>query len=182
MKKIKNIIFVVLVAQLLGACSTDELREDAFIDKDLGENAIDGSIASNPYWGWVLSYPGFVKGNAERITKSLALEITPKDAWVSTGLYIAPGDTVEINVTGNSQDIACRIGGFDYVTTDSEIRYNDMNVKVSLENEKNRVMSYFGGHLYIINEGTESKQLTLEVKGAVASPDYQKGVTDPQEW
>lgn len=56
MKRIYRNI-AILFCMSLAACSTDNELEQPFLE-GTGEIA-DGSVKPNPYWGWVVEFPGY---------------------------------------------------------------------------------------------------------------------------
>ncbi len=184
MKRIYRNI-AILFCMSLAACSTDNELEQPFLE-GTGEIA-DGSVKPNPYWGWVVEFPGMVTNEEPRVETRLTIE-APVNAgdtsWRSTGLYFAPGDTVVVQVDGAAGNAYYRIGGFTDVLGESLApfkRYPDMNVIGKLQEGENHLISYFGGHFYVYYKGAGSN-LALQVKGAVQSPDYILGETDVTAW
>lgn len=173
------------------ACSTDNALEYPFLENSDG-NSTDGSIAQNPYWGWVSEFPGFVPAslpriNAEVILQSQQAAVVPTNfqplGWQSCGYYVAPGEIITITTPTEANGLKYRIGGFsDVLENDVTLkRYADMNVEGNLVTGENQVVSYFGGHLYFFweNGGTAT---TLQVTGVIKSPDFILGVTNPTNW
>lgn len=184
MKKIYRNI-AILFCMSLAACSTDNELEQPFLEGT--EEIADGSVKPNPYWGWVVEFPGMVTNEEPRIEASVTVKGATSAAdtfWRSTGLYFAPGDTVVVQVNGSAGNARYRIGGFTDVLDESLApfkRYPNMDIEGQLQDGENRLMSYFGGHLYIYFNGAGS-DLSLQVKGAVQSPDYVLGETDVTAW
>lgn len=184
MKKIYRNI-AILFCMSLAACSTDNELEQPFLE-GTGDIA-NGSVAPNPYWGWVVEFPGMITEEEPRIETTVRVKGTdsPVDtSWRSTGLYAAPGDSITIQISGATGNVYYRIGGFTDILGESLApfkRYPDMNVQGTLQEGNNRLMSYFGGHLYVYFKGVHG-DITLQVKGAVQSPDYILGETDVAEW
>lgn len=186
----KNIGMALLLTAV--ACSTDNAIEDPFIDSS-DKPAQDGSVASNPYWGWVSEFPGFIPADLARVNAEVTLAAqsqmtAPETAfepksWQSSGYYAAPGETVTITVPAGVSGLKYRIGGFTDILDESATlkRYADMNKEGELVAGENTVMSYFGGHLYFFYE-TSGNATTLQVAGVVKSPDYIQGETDAAAW
>ena len=188
----KNIGMALLLTAV--ACSTDNAIEDPFIDTS-NKPVPDGSIANNPYWGWVTEFPGFIPADLARVNTEITLAgqtaettnpetaFTPK-GWQSTGYYAAPGEEVTVTVPTGVNGLKYRIGGFTDILPDnatSYARYTDMDKEGELLPGENTIMSYFGGHLYFFYE-TSGNATTLQVAGVVKSPDYIKGETDAVAW
>lgn len=184
MKKLYTCIGVSLCLSL-AACSTDNDLE-APLQGELGDVA-DGTIAPNPYWSWVTEFPGFVNVDEPRVEADLVVKgatLAEDTCWRSTGLYVVPGDTTVVTVNGSAGNAYYRIGGFTDVLASSLTgvkRYRDMDIKGKLNAGENKLLSYFGGHLYIyFKDG--GGDLSVHVKNAVQSPDFVLGETDPAAW
>lgn len=174
------------------ACSTDNAIEDPFIDSS-DKPAQDGSVANNPYWAWVIEYPGFIPADLARVNTEITLAgQTPLQApgtaaspkgWQSTGYYAAPGENIVVTVPAGVNGLKFRIGGFNDILEEvaKPKRYTNMNIEGDLLPGENTLMSYFGGHLYFFYE-TSGSTATLQVAGVVKSPDYIKGETDATAW
>lgn len=186
----KNIGMALLLTAV--ACSTDNAIEDPFIDS-LDKPAQDGSVATNPYWGWVSQFPGFIPADLPRVNAEIALAgqtaatnsvtaFEPK-SWQSSGYYAAPAEIVTVTVPAGINGLKYRIGGFtDILAEDPKLpRYADMNIEGDLVTGENKIMSYFGGHLYFFYE-TSGNATTLQLAGVVKSPDYILGETDAATW
>lgn len=187
----KNIGMALLLTAV--ACSTDNAIEDPFIDNS-DKPGLDGSVATNPYWGWVNEFPGFIPADLPRVSTEVpitgqSVATTPPTAfapksWQSSGYYAAPGEEVTITVPAGVSGLKYRIGGFTDILPDNSAsfkRYADMDKEGELEVGENKVMSYFGGHLYFFYE-TSGSATTLQLAGVVKSPDYIQGETDAAAW
>lgn len=188
----RNIGMALLLTSAI-ACSTDNAIEEPFIDQS-DKPAQDGSVSPNPYWGWVIEFPGYIPADLPRVTTEVNITaqtatINPGTAfepksWQSSGLYAVPGDTVTISVPTGINGLKYRIGGFTDIIPDNASsfkRYVNMDVEGELLPGENKVMSYFGGHLYFFYE-TSGNATPLQVAGAVKSPDYIQGETDAAAW
>lgn len=187
----KNIGMALLLTAV--ACSTDNAIEDPFIDES-GKPAQDGSVANNPYWGWVTEFPGFIPADLARENTEITLTaqsplqapataFEPK-SWQSAGYYAAPGEYVTITVPAGVSGLKYRIGGFTDIipeTATSFKRYANMDIEGDLMPGENKVMSYFGGQLYFFYE-TSGNATTLQLAGVVKSPDFIMGETDAAAW
>lgn len=190
MKRIyRNIGMALLLTA--AACSTDNAIEDPFIGPS--EPIVDGSIAPNPYWAWVTEFPGFIPAEMPRVNAEVALlaqapvviaTATQPLGWQSCGYYAAPGETITVTVPAGVNGLKYRIGGFNNVlesTTTTFKRFADMNSEGELLEGENKIMSYFGGHLYFFYPAG-GPATSLQMAGVVKSPDFVKGVTDATSW
>lgn len=189
----KNIGMALLLAAAV-ACSTDNAIEDPFVDVS-GGGAQDGSIAANPYWGWVTEFPGFIPADLPRVSAEITLQAQPASVsapatgaipqhWQSCGYYAAPGEIITITVPAGVNGLKYRIGGFTDVLGAGQTSYQrfaDMNSEGYLVPGENKLMSYFGGHLYFFYE-TGGNAANLEMAGVVKSPDFILGTTDATAW
>lgn len=179
MKKLYRYVGSFLLLALV-ACSTDNVLEEPVIDSPDGPLP-EGSITANPYWSWVVQYPGFVSASEPMVNGEVKVKGVT-GIWQSSGYYAVPGDTVKVTVPAGINNLKCRIGGFsDVLTASALVRYADMDIHFDLSAGENKVMSYFGGHLYFYYD--ESAQATtVKVQDVAVSPDFVLGETDAQTW
>lgn len=186
----KNIGMALLLTAV--ACSTDNAIEEPFIGPS--EPIVDGGFAPNPYWSWVTEFPGFIPVELPRVNADIALQAQAVPTviatanqplgWQSCGYYAAPGETVTVTVPAGINGLKYRIGGFNNVlesTTATFKRFADMNSEGELLAGENKIMSYFGGHLYFFYPAG-GPATSLQIAGVVKSPDFIKGVTDVAGW
>jgi len=179
MKKLYRYVGSFLLLALT-ACSTDNTLEDPVIDSPDGPLP-DGSTLANPYWSWVVQYPGFVSASEPMVNGDVQVEAV-ESVWQSSGYYAVPGDTLKVTVPSGVNNLKCRIGGFsDVLTASALVRYADMDIHFALNAGENKLMSYFGGHLYFYYD--ESAQATtVNVENVAVSPDFVLGETDAATW
>lgn len=195
MNKYKNIGMALLLL-LAAACSDDQVKEDGLLgEAPEGEENISGK---NPYWSWVGTFPGWVSTSIERtaltpveingvyekmdINNRIGFQQTP---WFSTGFYAAPGEAVTIvKPAGLTGKLKWRIGAWNCTLPETVTlkRYNKVYEEGEITGDTTKAMSYFGGNVYILPEDPFTKPETFLIGGAVKSPDFISGKTDPAVW
>lgn len=195
MNKYRN-IGLALLTLLATACAEDQIKEDGLLNPaPEGEENIS---ATNPYWSWVGSFPGWISSNEKRyeltsveingvyektnVNNRIGFQQTP---WISTGFYAAPGEPVTIvKPAGLSGKIKWRIGAWNCILPETATlkRYNKVYEEGEITGDTTKAMSYFGGNLYIIPEEPFTKPETFQIGGAVKSPDFISGETDVTAW
>lgn len=184
MKKLYQYVGIFLGLSMM-ACSTDNDLESPLFGTP--GDVIDGTVSSNPYWSWVAEFPGFVNVDEPRVDMTLNVKGTTSagdSCWRSTGVYVVPGDTAILTIAGAVHEVYYRIGGFTDVLDESLTnlkRFRNMDFSGKLESGENKLMSYFGGHLYIYFKAPHN-DLNIQVKGVVKSPDFVMNETDVNEW
>lgn len=117
-----------------------------------------------------------------------ALRITAmKTPWMRTGLYVSPGEKVTIKAPKGVEGMGYRIGGYHCRLNPKKIkkllRAPEICVSGDLKPGENVVSSEYGGHLYILfQQGAPGKKMTFTVSGAVKSPDFVLGKSNPEQW
>ncbi|MDE6452051.1 MAG: M60 family metallopeptidase [Odoribacter sp.] len=179
MKKIYNYIGSLLLFAV-AACSTDNALEEPVIGP-LDGSLPEGAVIANPYWSWVALYPGFVSASEPMVEGEVSVEDVV-GVWQSSGYYVVPGDTVCVTLPAGVGNLKCRIGGFsDVLTATTLSRYADMDIRFDLHAGENKIMSYFGGHLYFYYEDAAQKT-SVKVSNVAVSPDFVLGETDAETW
>ena len=176
---------------LFHACSKELPAETPLIE--LGEDQDDGT-PGNPYWDWADKFPGVVSANLERV---FDVPVTVRGGYEpiryapdsivlqSTGLYVASGDVVRVEVPEGVSGLYYQIGlGYRLLSGQLRQRFEDVVTRGPLHAGSNTVSSYFGGYLYFGYEPAQvpSSDVTLTVDGAVPSDDYIAGQTDRGAW
>ena len=195
MNKYRN-IGLALLTLLATACAEDQIKENGLLEEAPGGE--ENISATNPYWSWVGSFPGWIS-SYERRLELTSVEINgvyekmdannrigfQQSPWISTGFYAAPGEPVTIvKPAGLSGKIKWRIGAWNCILPETATlkRYNKVYEEGEISGDTTKAMSYFGGHLYIIPEDPFTKPETFQIGGAVKSPDFISGETDAAAW
>lgn len=134
----------------------------------------------------VENFPGAVSRSAKRVTKSVEIDTTIPN-WHSTGLYAAPGDKIEVKVTGKSDaKLAIRIGCHKDKLwgKDKWSRPPEIDRTFSVSSPKLSVGNAYGGLVYVdVKPGkTGGGKVTVEFTNAVPAPYFVLGKTTDREW
>lgn len=110
-----------------------------------------------------------------------------KTPWIRTGLYLPPGELITVEVPKGLSGVEYRITAFHCKLNPEKVkkmkRFPDVRKMGKLIAGKNEISSDFGGHLYILfPDGAPGKKVNFKVTGAVKSPDFILGETDPERW
>jgi hypothetical protein len=132
------------------------------------------------------SFPGPVPAEARRETRTVAID-TRRPEWHGLGLYAAPGEVITITLPAAAagRGLALRIGA--HTDTLWHLarwqRFPEVTTSRTLDAPVTKVASAFGGTLFIVvPERCKLGSVNVTVGGAVASPRYVRGETDPAEW
>lgn len=104
MNKYRN-IGLALLTLLATACAEDQIKENGLLEEAPGGE--ENISATNPYWSWVGSFPGWISSYEKRLELT-SVEINgvyekmdannrigfQQSPWISTGFYAAPGEPV----------------------------------------------------------------------------------------
>lgn len=185
-----------LLAVLLAACDGEHLAELPIPNGE--ETTADTKVPKmvNPYYWWAKDFPGDVSDTVPRLENYECTVDGNYQVWshlkistipvpvVSVGLYVPVAEMVTVEVPEGVTGLKYQIGIYHCVLPEDEPRkrYTNIVKKGKLEPGKNEIFNYFGGHLYITFSAPIAQVFTLKVSGAVKSPDYVLGTTDPQQW
>lgn len=110
----------------------------------------------------------------------LGIQVVPQ-AIISTGLYAAPGELIEINVPSGIYGLTVQIGSHtDNLTAVTPAKRDPIIYTVAtLFPGTNRVRNPYGGYIWIKPKTTLilTEAVSLRFKGAVKAPDYELGTT-----
>lgn len=150
----------------------------------------------------VKKWPGLV-GEREKRLKDMAVEIngvyrpmhpssrfslTGHRPWFSTGLYAAPCEVITVSkpVSLNGKKVLCRIGASGSVLREKNKPWKRLPqtyvVKELKDGDTTCIFNVNGGNIYIIPEEPFERPETFIISGAVKSPDFVLGKTDPVAW
>lgn len=110
-----------------------------------------------------------------------------KTPWMRTGLYVAPGELVTVEVPKGLERVEYRISGYHCRLNPEKVktlkRFPDVRKNGKLTAGKNEIYSDFGGHLYFVfPDGAPGRTLKFKISGAVKSPDFVLGETNAEQW
>lgn len=201
------IIYIVLsfIGGILWSCEKDLDTEAQLLPPYEGKESIPlpdfVEKLDNPYWSWVEKYPGLVGDSVPRLesvtvkinavyqpmSKSCRISYKNVTPWFSTGLYAAPAEIIQVirPASLGNKKISWRIGATHCVLDPEKVkleRYHNIVTTGELEGDTTRIYNYFGGNIYLIPEEPFNQPEEFIFKGAVKSPDFVLGETDPQEW
>ncbi|MDR1756556.1 MAG: M60 family metallopeptidase [Culturomica sp.] len=202
----KRIFYKLLVAAcltgMLGACEQDRPVEEPFLPEyDLSVPQLPGFVERlpNPLIFWAQKFPGLVDDSVPRIERQevviegknraqqpeMRIGSTVNTPWISTGLYAPPAEVITIiKPSGWTGDIRWQIGSSRDVLDPKKVacqRYPNLRTTGLLTGDSVKVHNLLGGPIYLI-AGFFTGTHTFVVKGAVKSPDFVLGQTDPQQW
>lgn len=154
-------------------------------------------------WKVVEKYPGLV-GDKEQRLADVRVEIDAiyqkmsQDSrmsvggfcpWFSTGLYAPPAEVITIKHPAGlkGKKIVCRIGASNSTLAEKHKPWKRLPftfVERVLNDDKDttRIYNPNGGNIYIIPDEPLAAPVTFVISGAVKSPDFVLGKTDPQQW
>ncbi|MFH0945967.1 MAG: M60 family metallopeptidase [Planctomycetota bacterium] len=121
---------------------------------------------------------GAIPADAERVTRSLVLDPQVR-GWQGTGLYLPPGEVMEIQASG-AKGWSVRIGCHtDHLWHQKKWRrWPEIAYQVGLGNDLTRVATPFGGTVYFEADRSDRAELRAEVSGVVEAPRFQ--LSDPK--
>ena len=204
MKTMKTYLYIwsALLAIALHACGQRVLEEQTLLpDLQQQENETSAAVPNlldNPYWMWVQTFPGLVSPAEPRLqgeTRAFSgmdwhdsrVSTQPREPWYSTGLYAPPAEVITITVPDDLTTAVARIGS-THCLLDANAklsRYHSIYTTHALSPGENKLHNYFGGLIYIyFRSGAfpEGATTNVTISGAVKSPDYILGETDPAAW
>lgn len=133
MKKFLIILLSAVIAIGAFSCSKDLTEETPLIDMGGSD---EGGSAGNPYWDWADKFPGIVSASIERAFDVQVpvkggyqpLAFAPDSAVLQrSGLYVASGDQVEVEVPEGTSDLQYQIGiGHELLSGQLRQRYGNV--------------------------------------------------------
>lgn len=166
------------------------------------EHSIQKVVVSDSIMEIVKKWPGLV-GDREKRLKNVAVEIdgvyrpmhsssrfslTGHRPWFSTGLYAAPCEiiTVQKPASLNGKKVLCRIGASGSVLREKNKPWKRLpktfEVRELKDGDTTCIYNVNGGNIYLIPEEPFTTPETFVISGAVKSPDFVLGKTDPVAW
>lgn len=147
------------------------------------ESAAPEDVSAHPA---AAAFPGAVPANAGAVSRRVEID-TAVPRWHSTGLYAPPGRVVTVASAGGRSvaGLRARIGCHtDELWHHAEWRRVPRIARSwSLDSERVRVASAFGGLVYIeVPEQGTAGRTTFEIAGAVEAPRFVLGRTTDEEW
>lgn len=136
-------------------------------------------------------FPGAVSERAPRVRVYREYAEPQASGWISTGLYAAPGEliNVELSEADAKRGLAIRIGAHtdDILETVREEwhRFPRISRQFPLNRKDVVIANPFGGPIYItgkVGSLSEERPLRMRFTGVVKSPTFILGKTTPAEW
>ncbi|MGQ0627007.1 MAG: M60 family peptidase N-terminal accessory domain-containing protein, partial [Phycisphaerales bacterium] len=132
------------------------------------------------------AFPGSVPADAPRVERTVTIN-TKVPEWHSTGLYAAPGETVEVRVpaAARGRSLEVRIGCHkDGIWKHGKWeRVPEITRTWPIKDERTPVASPFGGQIYIdVPRSAPGETTEVTIAGAVEAPLFVLGKTTVQEW
>jgi hypothetical protein len=129
-------------------------------------------------------FPGAVAANAPRVTRHFQFA-AGLQGWQSTGLYLAPGEALQVEVTEGSSlaGWSIRVGCHTDQLWHKDVwqRWPEISASWPLRNGATYASPY-GGAVYVIPEQS-CGALDLQIKGAVEAPLYARNhPVSAEEW
>ncbi len=194
---IKRILYAFLSLVLVVGCEMNLVQEVETTDQVLGGDQ-SGDIFLSPYWDWADAWPGPISSEIARVDGHVATIKGGYSAFAfdesafplqSTGAYAGPAETIQIELPLDAPlNMYCQIGmGHALYDEQYTMRYEDVVTTYKLTpGEVNRVMSYFGGFVYIYYDHESGSIPTADcdvtLSNVVLSHDFIYGETDEREW
>lgn len=121
--------------------------------------------------------------NYKYVGKDLRISVPPQPQF-SVGLYAPPGELIEVDVPAGLYSLSMQIGAW---TDNLSNKENPKRVPVIYSRQqlvpgKNYMRNLYGGTIYIWAARPVPNPVTLTFTGAVKSPDFILGKTDPAQW
>jgi len=127
------------------------------------------------------AFPGSVPEKAQRVSQVIPFSAA-QPGWQSTGLYLAPGEILRVQVlAGETKGWQYRIGAHADKLWHKDRWPRWPSVSRSGEVSAN-ITSPFGGLVYLEAKGKQAQDLELQLDGAVLAPWWQQGKTSDEEW
>ncbi len=203
---IYNLLAAVCLAGMIGipaACEEERPVEEPLLPEyDLSTPELPDFVERlpNPLITWAEKYPGLVHDSVPRIEQQevviegnytaqqpeMRIGSTVNTPWISTGLYAPPAEVITIvkpeSWTGG--EIRWQIGSSRSVLDPAKVacqRYWELLQNGVITGDTVKVHNFMGGLIYLISRPFTGSH-TFIIKGAVKSPDFVLGQTDPQQW
>lgn len=201
--RFKNIsLFIVIITCVLSCGKYGYDFQDGYQEGDEESTPIvtDTSmgIADKSMYHRARVFPGLVGEGITRIKDTLIafdmnyVNVTEQDLRVnivpnpifSTGLYAPAGENVKISVPSGVFGLTVQIGLHMNDISSYEPKRRDAVVytRKELFPGDNFVKNLYGGTIWVLSNNSQSNSVALRFAGAVRSPDFIDGKTDPQEW
>lgn len=131
-------------------------------------------------------FPGAVPAEARRVEKTLVIDTSVPD-WHSTGVYSAPGETIEVAIPTDATKagLGLRIGTHTdgLWHHDKWSRFPEISYATTLKQTVTRFGNPFGGIVYItVPGGCRLGVIQVTVKGVVEMPLFVLGQTPLHLW
>lgn len=117
------------------------------------------------------------------VGENLRISVPPQPQF-SVGLYAPPGELIEVDVPDGLYSLSMQIGAW---TDNLSNKLNPQRDPIIFSRQqlipgKNYMRNLYGGTIYIYAARPIAAPVTLNFTGAVKSPDFILGTTDPAQW
>lgn len=158
-----------------------------------------------PYPRDVSEYPGEVKNSTPRLSKTVTVDrqyyemdipsIITRKHWVSTGLYAAAGDIINIDVL--TDDVAKTKDLFAIINVHTDVlssssgnvkktgeirRYPNVSSKTLLKPGSNKLRSQYGGQVIIYSASPVNTSIDIAISNVVEAPHFKLGRDTNADW
>ncbi len=133
-------------------------------------------------------FPVCIEGVYRPMHSSSRFSLTGHRPWFSTGLYAAPGEIITVTKPASlkGKKVMCRIGASGSILRAKNKPWKRLpktfEVKELKDEDTTCLYNINGGNIYIIPEEPFNRPETFRISGAVKSPDFVLGKTDPEQW
>jgi|GEM_PF-5982139 len=144
-------------------------------------------------------FPGKVDAGEPAVTRTCTVDFNIRDfsplllqpgphAWNPTGLYAPAGSVVTLTVTpngsGDMPELAVQVGCHTDQLWDKDAWERVPRVALSqqLKPGENRIVSPFGGLIYLIPQASAQKTASVQIQGAVEAPTFVLGQHTNADW
>jgi Peptidase M60, enhancin and enhancin-like/N-terminal domain of M60-like peptidases len=131
-------------------------------------------------------FPGAVPASAPRVGRKIAID-TKIPRWHGTGLYAAPGESVEVEITalpaGTELDVIIGCHTDNIQRRPSWQRFPRISRRYKFRAAGvHQVASAFGGLIYLLSSKDDVGAIRTIVRGAVDAPRFVLGKTKVADW
>lgn len=121
--------------------------------------------------------------NYNYVGEDLRINVPPQPQF-STGLYVAPGELLIIDVPQTSYSLSVQVGAWTDNLSNVQNAPRDPIIysKTQLAPGRNYVRNLYGGHVYIYSGKPVPTPITLTFSNVVKSPDFILGQTTNADW
>ena len=191
----KKLLYILSFAALaFVGCSEDLILDEDGNLGDLNPNP-GGTPGDNPYWDWADRFPGPISKDLTR-EENVVVDIksaptsysfdSTSNILHSTDLYVPQNEYVTINVPEGVTNLNYAIGIHVNTLAPEQVKYRYENVSSNgkLNPGENKIMSWFGGILYVYFDKSDvmPAPVSLTIDKAVALNSFKYREENWEEW